>query len=55
MNKKDLITIFGGTGLLGGAVVRRLKTQGFENVESPNRREDGVDLLNQENVNSYFK
>jgi len=54
MNKEDLITVFGGTGLLGGAVVRRLKAQGFENVDAPNRREDGIDLLIQDSVNKYI-
>ena len=54
MNKDSKITVFGGTGMLGGAVVRRLKDKGYTNIQTPSRK-TGIDLLIKENVDRYFK
>lgn len=53
MNKDSKITVFGGTGMLGSAIVRQLKKKGFENVNAPSRKE-GFDLLSKEKVDNYF-
>lgn len=42
MNKNDRILVTGGNGLIGGAIVRRLKSEGYENVFAPTRSE--IDL-----------
>ena len=49
MNNKSKIDVFGGTGLLGGAVTRTLKRKGFENVQVV-AKETGMDLMNREMV-----
>ena len=49
MNNKSKIAVFGGTGLLGGAVTRTLKRKGFENVQVV-AKETGMDLMNMEMV-----
>ena len=49
MNNKSKIAVFGGTGLLGGAVTRTLKRKGFENVQVV-AKETGMDLMNREMV-----
>lgn len=54
MNKDSKITVFGGTGMLGGSIARRLKDNGYTNIQTPSRR-SGVDLLVKENVDDYFK
>jgi GDP-L-fucose synthase len=54
MNKDSKITVFGGTGMLGSAIVRQLKKKGFENVNAPSRKE-GFDLLSKEKVDKYFE
>jgi len=54
MNKDSKITVFGGTGMLGSAIVRQLKKKGFENVNAPSRKE-GFDLLSKEKVDNYFE
>ena len=54
MNKDSKITVFGGTGMLGGAIVRRLKDRGYININTPSRK-TGVDLLVKENVDEYFR
>ena len=54
MNKDSKITVFGGTGMLGGAIVRRLKDQGYTNINTPSRK-IGIDLLIKENVDEYFR
>lgn len=53
MNKTDKILILGSRGLVGSAIVRELKTQGFSNLLTPVRPE--LDLLNQFNVLKYFE
>jgi GDP-L-fucose synthase len=42
MKSSDRILVTGGNGLIGGAIVRRLKRLGFENIFAPTRAE--VDL-----------
>lgn len=54
MNKDSKITVFGGTGMLGGAIVRRLKEQGYTNIQTPSRK-SGTDLLVKDNVDDYFR
>ena len=52
MKKNDLICIFGSRGLVGSALVRCLKKQGYTNLLTPVREE--LDLLNQQDVFNYF-
>ena len=54
MNKDSKITVFGGTGMLGSAIVRQLGKKGFTNVNAPSRKE-GFDLLSKEKVDNYFE
>lgn len=54
MNKDSKITVFGGTGMLGGAIVRRLKEKGYTNIQTPSRK-SGTDLLVKDNVDDYFR
>lgn len=54
MNKDSKITVFGGTGMLGSAIVRQLGKKGFANVNAPSRKE-GFDLLSKEKVDNYFE
>lgn len=52
--KKDSkIVVFGPRGLVGSAIVRELKRQGFSNILTPVREE--LDLLDQSAVFNYFK
>ncbi len=53
MNKQSKVAIFGGTGMLGGAINRRLKAQGYENILTPSRK-NGFDLLKKEDVDKFF-
>lgn len=53
-DKKSNITIFGATGLLGGAIFRMLKARGYSNIKTPSRK-DGFDLLSKEKVEDYIK
>jgi GDP-L-fucose synthase len=54
MNKDSKVTVFGGTGMLGSAIVRQLNKKGFTNVSAPSRKE-GFDLLSKEKVDKYFE
>jgi GDP-L-fucose synthase len=53
MNKQSKVAIFGGTGMLGGAINRRLKSQGYTNIVTPSRK-NGFDLLNKDDVDRFF-
>ena len=53
MNLSDKITVFGGNGMLGSAVVRRLNQQGYFNITTP-IYEDGFNLLKKKMVDDYF-
>ncbi|NLK49088.1 MAG: NAD-dependent epimerase/dehydratase family protein, partial [Candidatus Cloacimonetes bacterium] len=53
MNIQDKIYVAGNTGLVGSAIVRKLKENGFENlVFTPFSQ---YDLRNQEQVNRFFE
>ena len=52
MNKNDKIYIAGHTGLVGSAILRELKKQGFNNIILRTRRE--LNLTNQFDVNRFF-
>lgn len=54
MNKDSKVTVFGGTGMLGSAIVRQLGKKEFSNVNAPSRKE-GFDLLSKEKVDNYFE
>lgn len=53
MNKNDKILILGSRGLVGSAILRNLKDQGFTNLLHPVREE--LDLLRQPDVEKYFE
>lgn len=53
MNKESRIFVAGSTGLVGSAIVRRLKKQGYCYIFTPTR--DKVDLSNNEAVSKYFR
>ena len=52
MNKQDKIFIAGHTGLVGNAVLRRLKLSGYKNIILKTHKE--LDLINQTAVNQFF-
>jgi len=53
MNKTNKILVLGSRGLVGSAILRSLKSEGYENILHPIRTE--LDLLNQNDVLSYFE
>lgn len=53
MDKHSKIYIAGHSGMVGSAIMRVLKTQGFTNIISKTRRE--LDLLNFDHVNQFFE
>jgi nucleoside-diphosphate-sugar epimerase len=52
MNKNDKIYVAGHTGLVGSAIVRELRLQGYDNLILKTRTE--LDLTNQALVNKFF-
>jgi GDP-L-fucose synthase len=54
MRKEDKIIVFGGNGMLGSSVVRRLNLQGFDNIVTVSKG-DKCDLLVKECVDDFFK
>lgn len=52
MKKDSTIVVFGGRGLAGGAIVRRLRQEGYVNVIAPTS--ETLDLRNQEQVDDFF-
>ncbi|MCC7333001.1 MAG: GDP-L-fucose synthase [Flavobacteriales bacterium] len=52
MNKSDKIYIAGHRGMVGSAIVRLLKKEGFTNLLTCNSKE--LDLRNQQAVNDFF-
>lgn len=50
MNKNSKIWVAGATGLIGSALVRQLKKEGYVNVLT-----DRVELINQKEVNEFFE
>lgn len=53
MNSTDKIYVAGHRGLVGSAIIRALKQQGFTNIICKTSKE--LDLRNQEAVNSFFE
>ncbi|MFA5011702.1 MAG: GDP-L-fucose synthase [Ignavibacteria bacterium] len=53
MDKKSKIVVFGGTGMLGSAVVRNLKSKGYENVYAVSKDTE-FDLLNKQMVDDFM-
>ncbi|MEO8211493.1 MAG: GDP-L-fucose synthase [bacterium] len=54
MKPENKIAVFGGTGMLGSSIVRRLNNKGFENVAAPSRKE-GFDLLKKEDIENFLQ
>ena len=52
MEKKDKIYVAGHSGMVGSAIVRKLKVEGFENILTISSGD--LDLRNQEYVNQFF-
>ena len=52
MNKDSKIFIAGHRGLVGSAIIRQLKEQGYTNILTRSRVD--LDLRNQESVNAFF-
>lgn len=52
MNKESKIYVAGSTGLVGSAVVRKLKQEGHSNIITASSKE--VDLRDQASVNNFF-
>ena len=53
MNFSDKIYIAGHNGMVGSAIVRLLKKEGFENIIVKSSKE--VDLRVQDEVDNFFK
>lgn len=53
MNKDDKIYIAGHKGLVGSAILRKLKAEGFENIIT--RSSSELDLCNQAQTNVFFE
>lgn len=53
MNKEDKIYVAGHNGMVGSAIVRKLKNNGYLNLLLRTSKE--LDLRNQESVNQFFK
>lgn len=53
VSKSDCIFVAGHKGLVGSAVLKKLKDLGYENIVTRSR--DEVDLINYEEVNCLFK
>lgn len=52
MNKQDLIYVAGHRGMIGSAIWRKLRKDGYENLIG--QTHDQLDLTNQEAVNNFF-
>ena len=53
MNKSDKILVLGSRGMVGSAILRELKSQGFAHLLHPVREE--LNLLRQADVENYFE
>lgn len=53
MNKTDKILILGSRGMVGSAILRELKKEGFQHLFHPVREE--LNLLKQSDVEAYFE
>ena len=52
MNSNSKVLVAGSTGMVGSAILRNLKSQGYENIYSSSRSH--FDLTKQEDVERYF-
>ena len=52
MDKNDKILVAGGRGLVGSAIVRKLRSQGFDNIITPSHAE--LDFTDQAAVDKWF-
>ena len=53
MNKTSTIYIAGHTGMVGSAILRRLKSEGYENIITRSHKE--LDLIEQQQVRNFFR
>lgn len=53
MNKESKIYVAGHRGMVGSAIVRKLKQEGYVNVLT--RPSAELDLVNQQAVNDFFR
>src|SRR6185436_14063292 len=53
MNKTDKIYVAGHKGMVGSAIVRKLESEGFENLLLQSSTQ--LDLRNQQSVNEFFE
>lgn len=53
MNKSDKIYVAGHRGMVGSAIVRKLRSEGFDNIVTRTSRE--LDLRNQAEVSEFFR
>jgi GDP-L-fucose synthase len=53
MNKNDKIYVAGHKGMVGSAIVRKLRKEGFDNIVT--RASSEVDLRNQQQVKDFFQ
>lgn len=53
MEKNEKIYIAGHNGLIGSAIMKKLKSDGYDNLISKSHRE--LDLINQTEVNKFFE
>ena len=53
MEKTSKIYVAGHNGMVGSAIVRELKKQGYNNIITKSRKD--LDLINQEAVNAFFE
>jgi GDP-L-fucose synthase len=54
MEKNSKVAVFGGTGMLGSAVVRSLKSKGFTDINVA-AKDTGFDLLSKQMVDEFVK
>ena len=52
MNKESVIAVFGAGGLAGGAIVRRLRAEGYKDILTP--RSSQLDLREQRDVRAWM-
>ena len=52
MNFEDKIFVAGHKGMVGSAIIRELKSQGYKNIITKTRQE--LDLLDQKQVADFF-
>ena len=53
MDKNSKITVFGGSGMLGSAVVRQLNKKNYSNIYAVSK-DTGFDLLNTQMVDDFI-